>query len=79
MLKIIVKLLMPIALVLAVLFGYTIGIGTPSYLLLFFTILVFFIDIAIAFVMDKVTDLNFYKNTVVSAWQLLRKKTNNNN
>ena len=78
MLKIIVKLLMPIALVLAVLFGYTIGIGTPSYLLLFFTILVFFIDMAITFVMDKVTDLNFYKNTVVSAWQLLRKKTNNN-
>ena len=50
---------MPIALVLAVLFGYTIGIGTPSYLLLFFTILVFFIDMAITFVMDKVTDLNF--------------------
>ena len=79
MLKIIVKLLIPIALVLAVLFGYTIGIGTPSYLLLFFTILVFFIDIAIAFVMDKVSDLNFYKNIGVSAWQLLRKKTNNNN
>ena len=78
MLKIIVKLLIPIALVLAVLFGYTIGIGTPSYLLLFFTILVFFIDIAIAFVMDKVSDLNFYKNIGVSAWQLLRKKTNNN-
>ena len=78
MLKIIVKLLMPIALVLAVLFGYTVGIGTPSYLLLFFTILVFFIDIAIAFVMDKVSDLNFYKNIGVSAWQLLRKKTNNN-
>ena len=78
MLKIIVKLLMPIALVLAALFGYTVGIGTPSYLLLFFTILVFFIDMAIAFVMDKVTDLNFYKNTGVSAWQLLRKKTNNN-
>ena len=78
MLKIIVKLLMPIALVLAVLFGYTIGIGTPSYLLLFFTILVFFIDMAVAFVMDKVSDLNFYKNIGVSAWQLLRKKTNNN-
>ena len=44
MLKIIVKLLMPIALVLAALFGYTVGIGTPSYLLLFFTILVFFIE-----------------------------------
>jgi hypothetical protein len=69
---------MPIALVLAALFGYTIGIGAPSYLLLFFTVLVFFIDMAIAFVMDKVTDLNFYKNTGVSASQLLRKKTNNN-
>jgi hypothetical protein len=78
MLKIIVKLLMPIALVLAALFGYTIGIGAPSYLLLFFTILVFFIDMAIAFVMDKVTDINFYKNTGVSVWQLLRKTTNNN-
>ena len=78
MLKIIVKLLIPIALVLAVLFGYTIGIGTPSYLLLFFTIFVFFIDMAITFVMDKVTDLNFYKNTGVSAWKLLMKKTNNN-
>ena len=69
---------MPIALVLSALFGYTIGIGTPSYLLLFLTILVFFIDMAIAFVMDKVTDLNFYKNTSISAWQLLNKKTNNN-
>lgn len=78
MLKIIVKLLIPIALVLAALFGYTIGIGTPSYLLLFFTIFVFFIDMAIAFVMDKVTDLNFYKNTSISAWKLLNKKTNNN-
>ena len=78
MLKIIVKLLMPIALVLAALFGYTVGIGTPRYLLLFFTILVFFIDMAIAFVMDKVSDLNCYKNIGVSAWQLLRKKTNNN-
>ena len=68
---------MPIALVLAALFGYTVGIGTPSYLLLFFTILVFFIDMAIAFVMDKVSDLNYYKNIGVSAWQLLRKKTNN--
>ena len=77
MLKIIVKLLMPIALVIAALFGYTVGIDTPSYLLLFFTILVFFIDIAIAFVMDKVSDLNFYKNIGVSAWQLLKKKTNN--
>lgn len=76
--KIIVKLLMPIALILVALFGYTVGIGTPSYLLLFFTILVFFIDIAIAFIMDKVSDLNFYKNIGVSAWQLLRKKTNNN-
>lgn len=76
--KIIVKLLMPIALILAALFGYTVGIGTPSYLLLFFTILVFFIGIAIAFVMDKVSDLNFYKNIGVSVWQLLRKKTNNN-
>ena len=78
MLKIIVKLLMSIALILAALFGYTVGIGTPSYLLLFFTILVFFIDIAIAFVMDKVSDLNLYKNIRVSAWQLLRNKTNNN-
>ena len=69
---------MPIALVLAALFGYTIGIGTPSYLLLFFTIFVFFIDMAIAFVMDKVTDLNFYKNTSISTWKLLNKKTNNN-
>ena len=77
MLKIIVKLLIPIALVLAVLFGYTIGIGTPSYLLLFFTIFVFFIDMAVAFVMDKVSDLNYYKNIGVSAWQLLKKKTNN--
>lgn len=68
---------MPIALVLSALFGYTIGIGTPSYLLLFLTILVFFIDMAIAFVMDKVTDFNFYKNTGISAWQLLNKKTNN--
>ena len=68
---------MPIALVLAVLFGYTIGIGTPSYLLLFFTIFVFFIDMAVAFVMDKVSDLNYYKNIGVSAWQLLKKKTNN--
>lgn len=69
---------MPIALVLAALFGYTIGIGAPNYLLLFFTVLVFFIDMAIAFVMDKVTDLNFYKNTGISAWKLLNKKTNNN-
>ena len=69
---------MPIALVLAALFGYTIGIGATSYLLLFFTVIVFFIYMSIAFVMDKVTDLNFYKNTGVSAWQLLRKKTNNN-
>ena len=68
---------MPIALVLSALFGYTIGIGSPSYLLLFLTILVFFIDMAITFVMDKVTDFNFYKNTRISAWQLLNKKTNN--
>lgn len=65
---------MPIALVLSALFGYTIGIGTPSYLLLFFAILVFFIDMAIAFVMDKVTDLNFYKNTSISVWKLLNNK-----
>ena len=65
---------MPIALVLSALFGYTIGIGTPSYLLLLFTILVFFIDMLLSFVSYKVNDLNFYKNTSVSVWKLLNNK-----
>ena len=72
MIKVLSKLIMPLALVLAVCFGYTIGIGTPSWVLLFLTVLVFLIDLGISFVMDKVTDLNFYKNTGMSVWQLLK-------
>ena len=73
MVKVLIKLIMPLALVLAACFGYTVGMGNPSWLLLILTVLVFLLDLGISFVMDKVTDFNFYKNTSVGLWHHLMK------
>ena len=68
MLKLISKALLPIAMVLAACFGYTWGQGNPQYLFLVGVVILFLIDMGITIVMDKVSDLNFYKDTGLKLW-----------
>ena len=70
MFKLFTKSLIPIAMVLAGLFGYSIGQGHPQYWYLIFVILLFLLDIGITFILDKVTDFNFYKDSAIKLWSM---------
>ena len=63
--------------VLAALFGYSFGQGHPQYWYLVGVAILFLLDIGITFVLDKLSDFNFYKDSAIKLWALkdtLKKK-----
>ena len=78
MIKIVSKLLLPIAMVFAALFGVSWGEGNPQYWYLFVIFILFLLDMGITFVLDKVTDFNFYKDVLLKLLMFINNKRKNN-
>jgi hypothetical protein len=77
MIKLISRLLLPIAIVFGALFGYSFGQGHPQYWYLVVIVILFLLDMGITFVLDKLSDFNFYKDSAIKLWALkdtLKKK-----
>lgn len=77
MIKLISRLLFPIMLVFAALFGYSLGEGHPQYWYIVVIGILLTLDIAITYILDKLSDFNFYKDSALKLWALkdtLKKK-----
>lgn len=80
MLKIISKLLLPIAMIFAALFGASWAEGCPQYWYLVGIVILFIMSCAIDYAIDKISSIEFYKNCGISAWGMIKKiKENNKN
>jgi len=78
MLKIISKLLLPIAMIFAALFGASWAEGYPQYWYLVGIVILFIMSCAIDYVIDKLGSIEFYKSCGISAWGMIKKIKENN-
>ena len=76
MLKLISKVLLPIAMVFAVLFGASWAEGCPQYWYIVGIVILFLMSCAIDYIIDKLGSMGFYKNCGLSAWEIIKKINN---
>ena len=76
MLKLISKVLLPIAMVFAVLFGASWAEGCPQYWYIVGIVILFLMSCAIDYIIDKLGSMEFYKNCGLSAWEIIKKINN---
>ena len=78
MLKIVSKLLLPIAMIFAALFGASWAEGSPQYWYIVGIVILFVMSCAIDYVIDKVGSIEFYKSCGLSAWKMAKNLKNKN-
>ena len=73
MLKLISKVLLPIAMIFAALFGASWAEGCPQYWYIVGIVILFLMSCAIDYIIDKLGSMEFYKNCGLSAWEIIKK------
>lgn len=73
MLKLISKLLLPIAMVFAALFGASWSQGCPQYWYLVSIVILFVMSCAIDYLIDKLGSVEFYKDCGLTVWKFANK------
>ncbi len=73
MLKLISKVLLPIAMIFAALFGASWAEGCPQYWYIVGIVVLFLVSCAIDFVIDKLGSVEFYKDCGLSIFRLAKR------
>jgi hypothetical protein len=72
MLKLISKVLLPIAMIFAALFGASWAEGCPQYWYIVGIVILFIVSCIIDYIIDKLGSIEFYKNCGLSVWKIAK-------